>query len=99
VAAWARIFATTYCQRDDFGFRSSAAGGAVIEIVSDSFAEFGMALVLGVRERFDAKRQLIEHAARAFDAGVGRGAEASRKREIEKLRAKIGRLTVERVFW
>jgi transposase len=42
------------------------------------------------------KKQLLEHAARAFDAGVGRGAEADR--EVEKLHAKIGQLTVERDF-
>ena len=41
------------------------------------------------------KKQLLEQAARAFDAGVGNDAEASREREIEKLHAKIGQLTVE----
>jgi len=44
------------------------------------------------------KKQLLEHAARAFDAGVGNDAEAAREREIEKLHAKIGQLTVERDF-
>jgi transposase len=44
------------------------------------------------------KKQLAEQAARAFDAGVGKDAEASREREIEKLHAKIGQLTVERDF-
>ena len=44
------------------------------------------------------KKQLLDHAARAFDAGVGNDAEASREREIEKLHAKIGQLTVERDF-
>jgi transposase len=44
------------------------------------------------------KRQLLDHAARAFDAGVGNDAEALREREIEKLHAKIGQLTVERDF-
>ena len=42
------------------------------------------------------KQQLQEQAARAFDAGVGRAGEAFREREIEKLHAKIGQLTVER---
>jgi transposase len=42
------------------------------------------------------KKQLLEHAARAFDVGVGRDAEADREREVEKLHAKIGQLTVER---
>ena len=44
------------------------------------------------------KKQLQEHAARAFDAGVGADAEALGEREIEKLHAKIGQLTVERDF-
>ena len=42
------------------------------------------------------KKQLQEQAARAFDPGVGRDAEAEREREIEQLHAKIGQLTVER---
>jgi transposase len=42
------------------------------------------------------KRQLQEQAARAFDPRVGRDAEADREREIERLHAKIGQLTVER---
>ncbi len=44
------------------------------------------------------KKQLVEQAARAFDAGVGTDAEAGREREIERLHAKIGQLTVERDF-
>src|SRR3977135_2126239 len=45
------------------------------------------------------KKQLQEQAARAFDTGIGRDAEADREREIEKLHAKIGQLTVERDFY
>jgi transposase len=44
------------------------------------------------------KKQLQEQAARAFDSGVGKDAEAGREREIEKLHAKIGQLIVERDF-
>jgi transposase len=44
------------------------------------------------------KKQLLEHAGRAFDSGVGRDGEATREREIEKLHAKIGQLIVERDF-
>ena len=44
------------------------------------------------------KKQLLEHAARAFDAGVGVDAEEAREREVEKLHTKIGQLTVERDF-
>ncbi|WP_247493868.1 IS3 family transposase [Bradyrhizobium sp. 142] len=36
------------------------------------------------------KKQLLDQAARAFDAGVGRESEDAREREIEKLHAKIG---------
>jgi len=36
------------------------------------------------------KKQLLDHAARAFDSGVGVDAEAASAREIEKLHAKIG---------
>jgi len=44
------------------------------------------------------KKQLQEQSVRAFDPVVGRDAEADREREIEKLHAKIGQLTVERDF-
>ena len=44
------------------------------------------------------KKQLVEHAARAFDSGVGRDAEVVWEREIEQLHAKIGQLIVERDF-
>ena len=42
------------------------------------------------------KKQLLEHAARAFDAGAG--AEVGSQRELAEAYAKIGRLTVERDF-
>jgi transposase len=44
------------------------------------------------------KKQLQEQAGRAFDAGAGHAGEEFREREIEKLHAKIGQLTVERDF-
>ena len=42
------------------------------------------------------KKQLLDNAARAFDPGVDIDADEVREREIEKLHAKIGQLTVER---
>ncbi len=45
------------------------------------------------------KKHLQEHAARAFDPKVGREAEAHPEREIERLHAKIGQLTVENDFF
>jgi transposase len=44
------------------------------------------------------KKQLLDNAARAFDPRVGVDAEHMREREVEKLHAKIGQLTVERDF-
>ena len=44
------------------------------------------------------KKQLQEQAVRAFDAGAGQDADAMHGREIEKLNAKIGKLTVEGDF-
>jgi transposase len=43
------------------------------------------------------KRQLQEQAARAFESGPGAGA-SDREREVERLRAKMGQLIVERDF-
>ena len=42
------------------------------------------------------KKQLQDQAAKAFDSGAG--AAPDREREIERLRAKIGELVVERDF-
>ncbi len=44
------------------------------------------------------KKQPLDNAARAFDPGVGVDAEQAREREVEKLHAKIGQLTIERDF-
>jgi len=44
------------------------------------------------------KKQLLDTAARAFDAKVGAEAETANAREIEKLHAKIGQLTIENDF-
>jgi transposase len=44
------------------------------------------------------KKQLLEQTARAFDQKIGLDADEAREREIEKLHAKIGQLTVERDF-
>lgn len=45
------------------------------------------------------KKQLLDNAARAFDPGVGLEADEARDREIEKLHAKIGRLTIDNDFF
>jgi len=44
------------------------------------------------------KKQLLEHAARAFDPGNGGDGDGRTQREVEELYTKIGQLTVERDF-
>ena len=44
------------------------------------------------------KKQLLEQAARAFDPKIGVDADHAHEKEIEKLHAKIGQLTIERDF-
>jgi transposase len=44
------------------------------------------------------KKQLLEHASRAFDSGVGADADERSRREVTELYAEIGQLTVERDF-
>jgi transposase len=44
------------------------------------------------------KKQLAEQAARAFEAGAGSDTAGQAEKQIEKLHAKIGQLTVERDF-
>ena len=44
------------------------------------------------------KKQLLENAARAFDADVGVDAEKAADKKVDDLYAKIGQLTVERDF-
>jgi transposase len=45
------------------------------------------------------KKPLQEQAAGAFDPKVGPEAEAQAEREIERLHAKIGKLTIENDFF
>ena len=80
-------------RRIDAGMKAKIALEAVRE--HSTAAELAKKYEVHVTQVYAWKKQLVDNVADVFGAGVGHEADVDREKELEKLHAKIGRLTIE----
>ena len=80
-------------RRIDAGMKAKIALEAVREHATA--AELAKKYEVHVTQVYAWKKQLVDNVADVFGAGVGHEADVDREKELEKLHAKIGRLTIE----
>jgi len=85
--------ATAYRRIEGFVTRAVEALGEQATV-----AELAVRYQVHPTQIYAWKKQLQEHAARAFEGSTGAEAAEQTEKQIEKLHAKIGELTVERDF-